>query len=55
MINIPPPPYETVPLGVAHLAYEQLTVGILREDELEFVIIEKLWLPLKPRINEFRW
>ncbi|GJQ11284.1 hypothetical protein GpartN1_g3075.t1 [Galdieria partita] len=55
MTNIPPPPYETVPLGVDHFAYKQLTVGILRDEELEFVTIEKLWLPLEPRINEFRW
>ncbi|GJD06491.1 hypothetical protein Gasu2_09040 [Galdieria sulphuraria] len=55
MTNIPPPPYETVALGVDHFAYEQLTVGILRDAVLEFVTIQKLWLPLEPRINEFRW
>ncbi|GJQ08876.1 hypothetical protein GpartN1_g667.t1 [Galdieria partita] len=53
--NISPPPYETVPLGVDNFAYEYLTVGILRDEELEFVTIRKLWLPQKTRINEFRW
>jgi hypothetical protein len=55
MTSIPPPPCETIPLGVNNVLYEQLTVGILRDRELEFVTIQKLWLPLKPRINEFRW
>ncbi|KAK4522388.1 hypothetical protein GAYE_HTGSCF06PCTG21G0271 [Galdieria yellowstonensis] len=55
MTSIPPPPCETIPLGVNHVLYEQLKVGILRDRELEFVTIQKLWLPLKPRINEFRW